>query len=95
MGTDTSSNHYLGWPNDDPERNREKCYQECRVLIITSNPAAVTDQLLNSGISLDSVQFIETPFNSIWVCDYGPTAVYSTGNDSLYLIDWIYKSSPA
>src|SRR4030095_4985492 len=65
--------------------------KECRVLIITSNPAAVTDQLLNSGISLDSVQFIETPFNSIWVCDYGPTAVYSTGTDSLYLIDWIYN----
>ena len=65
--------------------------KECKVLIITSNPAIVTDQLMNSGISLDSVQFIETPFNSIWVCDYGPTAVYSTSTDSLYLIDWIYN----
>jgi agmatine/peptidylarginine deiminase len=65
--------------------------KECKVLIITTDTLSVTNQLLNAGIELDSVRFIDTPFNSIWVCDYGPWTVYGNDVDSLWLIDWIYN----
>ncbi|HUR31335.1 MAG TPA: agmatine deiminase family protein, partial [Saprospiraceae bacterium] len=65
--------------------------RETKVLIITTNPSNVTSQLTSAGIPLDSVQFVETPYNSIWVRDYGPWTVYKNDVDSLYLIDWIYN----
>src|SRR5687768_17034069 len=65
--------------------------KETKVLIITNNPTTVSDQLTNAGILLDSVQFVNTPFNSIWVRDYGPWTVYKNDVDSLFLIDWIYN----
>ena len=65
--------------------------QECKVLIITTNPTNVTTSLTNAGIPLDSVRFVNTEFNSIWVRDYGPWTVYKNDVDSLYLIDWIYN----
>lgn len=65
--------------------------KETKVLIITNTPATVSDQLTNAGILLDSVQFVNTPFNSIWVRDYGPWTVYKNDVDSLFLIDWIYN----
>lgn len=65
--------------------------KECKVLIITMDSTTVTSVLTSSGIPMDSVRFINTPFNTIWVCDYGPWSVYSNDADSLYLIDWIYN----
>lgn len=65
--------------------------KECKVLIITENAVTVSTQLTNAGIPLDSVQFVDTPFNSIWVRDYGPWAVYQNDVDSLFLVDWIYN----
>ena len=65
--------------------------KECKVLIITTNPTNVTSQLTSAGIPMDSVEFVETPFNSIWVRDYGPWTVYKNDVDSLWLVDWIYN----
>jgi len=65
--------------------------KECKVLIITTNPDNVSGQLTSAGISLDSVEFVNTPFNSIWVRDYGPWSVYQNDVDSLGLVDWIYN----
>ncbi|MGB3081198.1 MAG: agmatine deiminase family protein, partial [Saprospiraceae bacterium] len=65
--------------------------KECKVLIITTDSTTVTNQLTNAGIPLDSVRFVVTPFNSIWVCDYGAWSVYSNDVDSLWQIDWIYN----
>lgn len=65
--------------------------KECKVLIITTNESAVTTTLVNAGIPLDSVQFVNTPFNSIWVRDYGPWTVYKNDVDSLFIVDWIYN----
>lgn len=65
--------------------------KECKVFILTNNPSNVTSQLNSADISLDSVRFIETPFNSIWVRDYGPWTVYQNDVDSLLIIDWIYN----
>ncbi|MDZ4748989.1 MAG: agmatine deiminase family protein [Saprospiraceae bacterium] len=65
--------------------------KECKVLIITTNPDNVSGQLTSAGIPLDSVEFVNTPFNSIWVRDYGPWTVYKNDVDSLWLVDWIYN----
>ena len=65
--------------------------KECKVLIITNNPDNVSGQLTSAGIPLDSVAFVNTPFNSIWVRDYGPWTVYKNDVDSLWLVDWIYN----
>jgi len=65
--------------------------KECKAVIITSDEKTVSNQLISAGIALDSVRFVVAPFNSIWVCDYGPTCVYGHDVDSLYLIDWIYN----
>jgi agmatine deiminase len=65
--------------------------KECKVLIITTTPATVSTQLTSAGIPLDSVEFVNTPFNSIWVRDYGPWTVYKNDVDSLWLVDWIYN----
>ncbi len=65
--------------------------QECKVLIITTNPANVESTLISAGISLDSVRFVNEAFNSIWVRDYGPWTVYKNDVDSLWIVDWIYN----
>lgn len=65
--------------------------KECKILIITTSPATVTTTLENAGIALDSVEFVNTPSNTIWVRDYGPWAVYQNDVDSLMLVDWIYN----
>ncbi|MEO6130373.1 MAG: agmatine deiminase family protein [Saprospiraceae bacterium] len=65
--------------------------KECKVLIITTDSNSVSSQLINAGISLDSVRFILTPFNTIWVADYGGWTVYGNDVDSLWQIDWIYN----
>ncbi len=65
--------------------------KECKILIITTSPATVTSTLESAGISMDSVEFVNTPSNTIWVRDYGPWAVYQNDVDSLMLVDWIYN----
>lgn len=65
--------------------------KECKILILTTNPASVTTTLENAGIPLDSVEFVNTPTNTIWIRDFGPWAVYQNDVDSLMLVDWIYN----
>jgi agmatine deiminase len=65
--------------------------KECRVFILTNNPTTVEGQLTNAGIPLDSVTFLDEPFNTIWVRDYGPWTVYKNDVDSLWIVDWIYN----
>lgn len=64
---------------------------ECRVIIIAENPASVAAYLTNNNIPLDMVDIIQAPFDSIWVRDYGPWAVYHNDVDSLMIVDWIYN----
>lgn len=69
--------------------------EEVEVYIVCSSSAVVINQL-PSDISLDNITFVETPFNSIWVRDYGPNTVYVNEVESPYLIDWIYnRNRPA
>lgn len=64
---------------------------EVPVYIVTQNSTTVLDYLNNKGISTDNVFFINAPFNSIWIRDYGPWSVYKNQVDSLWIVDWIYN----
>ncbi len=61
------------------------------VYIITDNVSGVQNFLLNGGVSLDNIIFVEAPFNSVWVRDYGPQSVYLADGDELAFIDWTYN----
>lgn len=65
---------------------------ECQVIIVCSNQGSVQNYLTNKGIDwTKNVTFVQGPFNSIWVRDYGPNTVYRNDVDSLFLVDWIYN----
>ncbi|HRD53609.1 MAG TPA: agmatine deiminase family protein [Flavobacteriales bacterium] len=69
---------------------------ECEVLIVCSDQNSVISTLQNSSAGgpitdLDNITFLEAPFNSIWVRDYGPETIYQNEVDSLFLLDWIYN----
>jgi agmatine deiminase len=65
--------------------------EECEVLIVCADSVAVKDDLLANGIELGNISYVDAPFNSVWIRDYGPWNVYTDQVDSLYLIDWIYN----
>ncbi len=70
-------------------RNLQK---ECEVIIICNNETTVKNYLNGKGVDwTQNVSFLVTPYNSIWVRDYGPNPVYQDDVDSLYLVDWIYN----
>ncbi len=64
---------------------------EVPVYIICSDSNTVKSYLTQGGVPLNNLNFILTPFNSVWVRDYGPWTVYGGGVDSLLLIDWVYN----
>ena len=61
------------------------------VFIITNNVGGVQNFLVNGGVSLDNIFFIQAPFNSVWVRDFGPQSTYLDGTDELAFIDWNYN----
>ncbi len=61
------------------------------VYIITSDPGWVENYLASGNVPIDNIYFIEAPFNSVWVRDYGPQSVYLDGTDDLAFIDWDYN----
>jgi len=65
--------------------------EEADVIIICSDSNQVRSYLTSQGIPLVNLDFIEAPFNSIWVRDYGAHTVYRNTVDSLLLIDWVYN----
>jgi agmatine/peptidylarginine deiminase len=65
--------------------------EECRMYVITDNPATVYSSLLNNGIDTSNVTCITAPFNSVWSRDYGHNNIYYNGVDSLAFVDWIYN----
>ena len=65
--------------------------EECDVYIICSDSVAVKTDLVNNGVTLSGIHYVDATFNSVWIRDYGPWNVYTNQVDSLYLIDWIYN----
>ncbi|TVQ43104.1 MAG: PKD domain-containing protein [Saprospirales bacterium] len=65
--------------------------EEVTVYIITTNEASVTNTLNNAGVSLENVEFVNWPSNSVWIRDYGPWAVYENDVEQLAISDYIYN----
>ena len=65
--------------------------EEGKVFIICSDSNSVKSYLQAGGVPLYNLQFLITPFNSIWVRDYGPWTAYTSDIDTLNIIDWIYN----
>jgi agmatine/peptidylarginine deiminase len=70
--------------------------EECEVIIVCDDQAAVITYLNNTQFggalnNLNNITFIEAPFNSIWMRDYGAETMYLNEVDSLVLMDWIYN----
>ena len=69
---------------------------ECEVIIICQNENDVISVLQDGTFggplpNLDNINFIQAPFNSVWMRDYGAECIYTNEVDSLYLLDWIYN----
>lgn len=65
--------------------------EECNVIINCTDSNAVKNTLSGAGIPPGNIGFIQQPFNTIWIRDYGPLSVYTNEVDSLLLVDWIYN----
>jgi len=65
--------------------------EECLVLIACSDSNQVKSQLTTNGVPFTNVDFLEIPYNSIWVRDYAGNTMYKNDVDSLFLVDWIYN----
>lgn len=64
---------------------------ELEVINVCQDSNSLKSYLSASGIDMENLTFIEAPFNTVWVRDYGPNPVYTNDVDSLVLIDWIYN----
>jgi len=65
--------------------------EECKVIIVTQNEASVSSYLTSNGIDLTNVEFLNTPWDSIWIRDYGGNTIYSDDVGERALVDWIYN----
>ncbi|MBK7148183.1 MAG: agmatine deiminase family protein [Bacteroidetes bacterium] len=65
--------------------------QECRMYIVTNNASSVISDLQNNGMDTTNITFLNLPYNSVWMRDYGQNSVYYNDVDSLAFVDWIYN----
>ncbi len=69
--------------------------QECRVVIFSEEPNQTTSYLTGGScggpLSMDSIEVVDVPTNSIWIRDYGANTVYTEWNDGRVLVDWLYN----
>lgn len=65
--------------------------QECKVIITTQNETSVANYLTSNGVDLTNVIFMDEPWNSIWIRDYGGNTIYSDDVGERALADWIYN----
>ena len=65
--------------------------QECKVIITTQNQTSVANYLTAGGVDLTNVIFMNAPWDSIWIRDYGGNTIYSDDVGERALTDWIYN----
>ncbi|MBX7095453.1 MAG: agmatine deiminase family protein [Flavobacteriales bacterium] len=65
--------------------------EEVQVLIHCTDSNAVKSYLTGQGVPLTNINYLEVPFNSIWIRDYGAHTVYKNDVDSVLLVEWIYN----
>ena len=64
---------------------------ECKVIITTQNQASVSSYLTSQGVDLTNVIFMNEPYDSIWIRDYGGNTIYSDDVGEKAFTDWIYN----
>ena len=69
----------------------EAAVNECNVIIVTENETSVANFLTSEGVDLTNVQFLDVPWDSIWIRDYGGNTVYTEDVGERALVDWIYN----
>lgn len=81
------------WTNHIPVvRNIIKyAKEECEVIVICIDSVSVKNNLASFNITTQNISFLQKPFNSIWIRDYGQNTIYLNDVDSLKLVDWIYN----
>jgi len=65
--------------------------EECRVIIHCSDSNQVKAYLNGQGVPDVNIDYIEAPFNSIWIRDYGGNTCYANMVEDVFLVDWIYN----
>jgi len=64
---------------------------ECLVIIHCTDSNSVKSTLSGNGVPDTNIDYIEAPYNSIWIRDYGANTCYGNDVDDLFLVDWIYN----
>ncbi len=65
--------------------------EECGVIIVTQNQASVSSYLTSNGVDITNVQFLNEPWDSIWIRDYGGNTIYTDDVGERGIVDWIYN----
>ena len=65
--------------------------EECKVIIHCSDSNQVKSYLNGQGIPDVNIDYIEAPYNSIWIRDYGANTCYANMVEDVFLTDWIYN----
>ncbi len=67
--------------------------EETTVYIVTpsSFQSEVEDHLLEGGVTLANIVFVNEPSNSIWIRDYGQWTIYDNMVGDASWVDWIYN----
>lgn len=65
--------------------------QECKVIVVCTDSTAVKTDLTNNSIPMTNVGFLQKPFNTIWMRDYGGNTVYENEVGNRAFVDWIYN----
>ena len=65
--------------------------EECTVIIHCSDSNQVKSYLNGQGVPDVNIDYIEAPYNSIWIRDYGANTCYANMVEDVFLVDWIYN----
>lgn len=65
--------------------------EECNVIITTQNESQVSNYLIDGGVDLTNVIFMDSDWDSIWIRDYAGNTVYENDVEDRALVDWIYN----
>ena len=65
--------------------------EECTVIIHCSDSNQVKSYLNGQGVPDVNIDYIEVPYNSIWIRDYGANTCYANMVEDVFLVDWIYN----
>lgn len=65
--------------------------QECRVIVVCTDSNTVKTNLTTNNVPMTNVGFLQKPYNTIWLRDYGGNTVYENEVEDRLFVDWIYN----